>query len=166
VLVPCFMSRNKIFQKLCTNLWAFLFCQDNLSTWQVWHIKKPINSTIITQVHLVLETIKGHLQCHLREFDSTSNRLHTRPCQPRTTNTHNGFFTCGIIWDQPPRQLMILWICTSKQFLQKLPKIVNGKLICVLVVLTRVLTWLQFGVVTDFSGQMLTFDGHWHAGEV
>ena len=28
-----------------------------------------------------------------------------------------------------------------------------------LVVLTRVLTGLHFGVVTDFSGQMLTFDG-------
>ena len=25
---------------------------------------------------------------------------------------------------------------------------------------------MQFGGVTDFSGQMLTFDGHWHAGEV
>jgi hypothetical protein len=32
-----------------------------------------------------------------------------------------------------------------------------------LVVLTRVFIWLQFGVVTDFSGQMITFDGHWHA---
>jgi hypothetical protein len=28
------------------------------------------------------------------------------------------------------------------------------------------LTWLQFGIVTGFSVQMLTFDGHWHAGEV
>jgi hypothetical protein len=25
---------------------------------------------------------------------------------------------------------------------------------------------LQFGVVTNFSVQMLTFNGHWHAGEV
>ena len=24
----------------------------------------------------------------------------------------------------------------------------------------------QFGVVTDFGGQMLSYDGHWHAGEV
>ncbi|XP_055724042.1 rho-related GTP-binding protein RhoF-like isoform X1 [Salvelinus fontinalis] len=29
-----------------------------------------------------------------------------------------------------------------------------------------VLIGLQFGVITDFSGQMLTFDGHWRAGEV
>ncbi|XP_071273077.1 cholesteryl ester transfer protein isoform X2 [Salvelinus alpinus] len=32
-------------------------------------------------------------------------------------------------------------------------------------VLTRVLTCLQFGV-TDFSGEIITFNGHWHAGEV
>ncbi len=30
----------------------------------------------------------------------------------------------------------------------------------------RVLTWLQFVVVIDLSGQMLTFDGVWHFGEV
>ncbi len=28
------------------------------------------------------------------------------------------------------------------------------------------LTWLQFVVVSDLSGQMLTFDGAWHFGEV
>ncbi len=30
----------------------------------------------------------------------------------------------------------------------------------------RISTWLQFVVVTDLSGQMLTFDGVWHFGEV
>ncbi len=35
-----------------------------------------------------------------------------------------------------------------------------------LVVLIGVSTWLQFVVVTDLSGQMLTFDGFWHFGEV
>ncbi len=30
----------------------------------------------------------------------------------------------------------------------------------------RVSTWLQFVVVSDLSGQMLTFDGVWHFGEV
>ena len=34
------------------------------------------------------------------------------------------------------------------------------------VVLIRVLTRLQFVVLTDFSEQMLTFDGIWHIGEV
>ncbi len=35
-----------------------------------------------------------------------------------------------------------------------------------LIVLIGVLTWLQFVVITDLSGQMLTFDGIWHFGEV
>ncbi len=43
---------------------------------------------------------------------------------------------------------------------------VSGKLICMLVVLIRVSTWLQFVVVTDLSGQILTFDDVWHFGEV
>ena len=25
---------------------------------------------------------------------------------------------------------------------------------------------MQFDVITEFSGKMLTFDGHWHTGEV
>ena len=61
---------------------------------------------------------------------------------------------------------MKLWGCTTEEFQHKLSETVSGKLICVLFVLTRVLTRLQFGVVTDFSGKMLTFDGHWHTGEV
>ncbi len=35
-----------------------------------------------------------------------------------------------------------------------------------LVVLIRVSTCLQFVFVTDLSGQMFTFDGVWHFGEV
>ncbi len=35
-----------------------------------------------------------------------------------------------------------------------------------LIILIGVSTWLQFVVVTDLSGQMLTFDGVWHFGEV
>ncbi len=35
-----------------------------------------------------------------------------------------------------------------------------------LVVLIGVSPWLQFVVVTDLNGQMLTFDGVWHFGEV
>ena len=38
--------------------------------------------------------------------------------------------------------------------MHKLSENVSGKLICVLVVLTRVLNWLQFGVVSDFSGHL------------
>jgi hypothetical protein len=46
-------------------------------------------------------------------------------------------------------QLLKLWVF-------QLSETVSWKLICVLVVLTRVLTCLQLGVITDFSGQMLT----------
>jgi hypothetical protein len=52
------------------------------------------------------------------------------------------------------------------EFLHKRSETVSAKLNCVLVVPTRVLTGLQLSVVTDFRGQMLTFNGHWHAGEV
>ncbi len=40
------------------------------------------------------------------------------------------------------------------------------QLIWMLLVLIRVSTWLQIIFVTDLSGQMLTFDGVWHFGEV
>ncbi len=69
-------------------------------------------------------------------------------------------------WDQPPGQLLQQSVCITKEFLHKLSETVSGKLICMLVVLIWVSTWLQFVVVTDLSGQMLTFDGVWHFGEV
>ena len=130
---------------------------------------------IITQVHLVH---LGHSKmCRFvtqhnakdvssfREFSSMSNwpQKHS-PRQPRTSSSD--FFTCRIVWDQPPGQLINQLVCTTKEFLHKLSETVSGRLICVFVVLTRILTWLQFSIVTDFSGQMLTFDGHWLPGEV
>ncbi len=57
-------------------------------------------------------------------------------------------------------------VCITKEFLHKLSETVSGKLICMLVVLVGVSTWLQFVVITDLSVQMLTFDGVWHFGEV
>ncbi len=51
----------------------------------------------------------------------------------------------------------VFWSCFTVQC---------EKLICMLVVLIGVSTWLQFIVVTDLSGQMLTFDGVWHFGVV
>lgn len=44
-------------------------------------------------------------------------------------------------------------------------KNVSGKLICRPVVLTGVLTRLQFVVITVFSVKTLTFDGVWLCGE-
>ncbi len=57
-------------------------------------------------------------------------------------------------------------VCITKEFLHKLSETVSGKLICMLIILIGVSTWLQFVVVTDLSGQLLTFDGVWHFGEV
>ncbi len=71
-----------------------------------------------------------------------------------------------MVWDQPPGQLLQQSVCITKEFLHKLSETVSGKLICMLIVLIGVLTWLQFVVVTDLSGQMLTFDGVCHFGEV
>ncbi len=49
--------------------------------------------------------------------------------------------------------------------MHKLSETVSGKLICRLVVLIWVSIWLQFIVVTELSGQILTFDGVWHFRE-
>jgi hypothetical protein len=43
--------------------------------------------------------------------------------QPRTSTS--GFFTCRIIWDQSPGQLMKLWVCTTEEFLHKLSETVS-----------------------------------------
>ena len=125
-----------------------------LACWIAWMSTRAVT----VEFYVNFSTISRLQRC-FREFGSTSNRPHNcRPHQPRTFTS--GFFICVIVWDQPPGQLMKLWVCTTKELLHKRSEI------CVLVVLTRVLTWLQFSIVTDFSGQMLTFDGHWHAGEV
>jgi hypothetical protein len=133
---------------------------------------------IITQVHLVLGTIKDHskmcslvtAQCHrclqfwgsvqlacwlqecppelllnnsifislpwaasnviLENLAVCFNRLttadHVQPRQPRTSTS--GFFTCRIVGDQPPGQLMKLWVCTTEEFLHKLSETVSAHL--------------------------------------
>ncbi len=104
----------------------------------------------------------SRLQRRFREFGSISNRPHN--CRPRVTTS--SIFTSKIVWDQPPGQLLQQSVCIIKEFLHKLSETVSGKLICMLVILIGVSTWLQFIIVTDLSGQMLTFDGVWHFGEV
>ncbi len=92
--------------------------------------------------------------------------------QPQTMCNHtspgSSIFTSKIVWDQPQllQQSVGIIFGITKEFLHKLLETVSGKLICMLVILIGVSTWLQFIVVTDLSGQMLTFDGVWHFGEV
>ncbi len=84
----------------------------------------------------------------------------------RSWTSTSSISTSKIVWDQPPGQLLKQSVCITKGFLHKLSETVSGKLICMLVVLIRVSTWLQFVIVTNLSGQMLTFDGVWYFGEV
>ncbi len=108
----------------------------------------------------------SRLQMCFREFGSTSNRPQNR--RPRVTTPAQDLhiFTSKIVWDQSTGQLLQQSVCITKEFLHKLSETVSGKLICMLVVHIGVSTWLQFVIVTDLSGQMLTFDGVWHFWEV
>ncbi len=81
----------------------------------------------------------SRLQRRFREFGSTSYRPHNR--RPRVTTP------AKILWDQPPGQLLQQSVCITKEFLLKLSETVSGKLICMLVILIEVSTWLQFVVV-------------------
>ncbi len=88
------------------------------------------------------------------QTQTTCNHTSPGPPHPASSPTR----------DQPPGQLLQQSVCITKEFLHKLSETVSG--ICMLVVLIRVSTWLQFVIVTDLSGQMLTFDGVWHFGKV
>jgi hypothetical protein len=170
-----------------------------------WGISRSwLNRMIITQVHLVLGTIKGHSkmcsfvtqhnatgvssfeialtwwlqECPpelplsasnvVLEFGSMSNRPHKRR-QRVTTSAQDLHIRLLHLWDRLRPAIRTADETVGlhkKNFCTNCQKPSQGSSSACSFVFTRVLAWLQLGVVTDFSGQMLTFDGHWHAGEV
>ncbi len=99
-------------------------------------------SSKAVELNVNLSTM-SRLQRRFREFGSTSNLVTTPAQDLHIQHLH--------LQDQPLQQS----VCIIKVFLQKLSETVSGKLICMLVFLIVVSTWLQFVIVTDlFSSQM------------
>ncbi len=96
------------------------------------------------------------LQSCFREFGSTSNRPHNR--RPRVTTPAQHLHIQHLhLQDRlrPATQTAAATIGLHNQRIsvQKLSETVSGKLICMLVILIGVSTWLQFVVVTDLNGK-------------
>ncbi len=155
-----------ITQHNATLLYYYILCRKFWGSLQLacWLQECP-PELLPRELNVHFSTI-SRLQRHFRAFGSTFDRSHNRrpPVTTPAQDLHIQHLQDRL--RQPPGQLLQQSVCITKEYLHKLSETISGKLICMFIILIGVSTWLQFVTITILSGQMLTFNGVWHFGEV